>query len=143
MNLFSTLRRLALPLLLGVALSACSKPADQIVGEWVYDQESLKNDPDFKKMEKADQERSLKMAVLLHSMSFVFTKDGKIQSKMGTSSQKGTYVVRGVEGKTITLATTIKADKKSRTEDLRIELTDKNTMTLTGPDGRSIHFKRK
>lgn len=148
MKLFSTLGRLAVPLLsslaLVLALGGCSKPADKIVGEWVFDKASLQTDPEIQKMGEAEKALTLKMAEkMLGSMTFTFTKDGKIRSKMGASGQQGTYTVKGVEGDIVTLETKIKEGKNERSEDLKIELSGDDAMTLTGPDGKSIRFRRK
>lgn len=105
----------AIAIFCGLFLTACGggKPEEQLVGTWKADVDaivaSMKDDP---KMAKMPEEMKKKMvegiSKELGSMSFEFTKDGKMIATLGKDKKtEGTYKVKNVNGKELTIEGTM------------------------------------
>lgn len=108
----------AFSLIFGLLLATgCSKPADNLIGDWKVDVESLKNDPRMKKLEGDKLKQAMKMATeAAGKMTFTFTKDGKFKMAMGPMTQEGTYAITKTDGNTLTIETKMKKGDKEKTE---------------------------
>lgn len=91
---------------LGLLLSACSsKPGDELVGVWTIDNEAtMAANPGMSRTNKV--------------FSFEFTKDGKIISRRDNKEHPAVYIIKNVEGETLTLDVKSGEGEKLRTEEL-------------------------
>lgn len=113
----------AIAIFCGLFLTACGggKPEEQIVGTWKADVDamakSIMDDPRMAKVPEEKRKEQLESAKkMFSSMSFEFTKDGKFltsASMMGKEmKEEGTYKLKNVNGKELTIETVVKGKTK-------------------------------
>lgn len=135
----------AFALLFGIVFATgCGKPEEKLVGTWQVDVDSMINeDENIKKLEGEAKTQAIEMAKkMAGSMTFEFTKDGKINMAFGEMKQEGTYTVKGTDGNTVTLSTKTKRGDKEKEEEIKV-IVDGDKIKMTGPDGKTMALVRK
>lgn len=119
----------AIAIFCGLFLTACGggKPEEQIVGKWKADVDatakSIMDDPRMAKMPEDKRKEKVEQAkAMFASMSFEFTKDGKFVTSASMAGKEmkdeGTYKIKAVNGKELTLETVV----KGKTEEIKATL---------------------
>jgi hypothetical protein len=128
-------------LLLGsLALVACSKPEDKLVGTWGIDFDAtVASDERLKAMPEDQRKMAMDMAQkMFKEASFEFSKDGKMTSNFGGKKQEGSYTVKSADADKIVLNTK-GADGKE--EEITVESKD-NKLVLNSK-GQKIYLQKK
>jgi hypothetical protein len=127
-------------LLCGLALSACSKPEDKIVGTWGIDLDAtVAGDEKLKALPEEQRKMAMDMAKgLFKDSSFEFTKDGKMIANFAGKKEEGTYMVKSAEGDKLVLST---KGKDGKDEDMTVEAKD-NKLYLGIKDQKLVLMKK-
>jgi hypothetical protein len=127
-------------LLCGLALSACSKPEDKLVGTWGVDLDAtMAGDEKMKSLPEEQRKMAMDMAKgLFAQSSFEFTKDGKMIANFAGKKEEGSYTVKSAEGDRLVLST---KGKDGKEEDVTVEAKD-NKLHLLMKDQRLVLMKK-
>lgn len=127
-------------LLSGLALSACSKPEDKIVGTWGIDLEATMGaDEKLKAMPPEQQKMAKEMTQgLLKDTSFEFSKDGKMTANFFGKKEEAQFTVKSAEGDKLVLTT---KDKNGKDQELTVEAKDGKLTLIT--NGQKIVLTKK
>lgn len=108
-------------ILLGsLALAACGKPEDKIVGTWGIDlQATMAADEKLKAMPEDQKKMATEFAEkLFKEATFEFTKDGKMNANFAGKKEEGSYTVKSAEGGKLVLNT---KGKDGKEEEVTVE----------------------
>lgn len=127
-------------LLAGLALSACAKPEDKIVGTWGIDLDAtMAGDEKLKALPEEQRKMAMDMAQgLFKEASFEFTKDGKMNANFAGKKEEGTYTVKSAEGDKLVLAT---KGKDGKAEEITAEAKDNKLHLMT--NGQKLVLVKK
>jgi hypothetical protein len=127
-------------LLGGLALSACSKPEDKIVGTWGIDLEATMGaDEKLKAMPEDQQKMAKEMAAgLFKDTSFEFGKDGKMTANFAGKKEEAQFTVKSAEGDKLVLST---KDKSGKDQEMTVEAKDSKLYLTTG--GQKLVLMKK
>jgi hypothetical protein len=134
----------AIAIFCGLFLSACGggKPEEQLVGKWKADVDAIAktmmDDPRMAKMPEEAKKKAMEQGKkMLENMSMEFTKDGKMVMSLGKDmKEEGTYKVKAVNGKEVTIEGTM----KGKTQEIKATVDGgKLSMKL---DGKDMVFKK-
>ncbi len=116
---------------------------DNMVGVWRIDvDETMKGDADFQKAPPEQRKAMEAMAkAILGSASFEFTKDNKVNIKMGPKTESGSWKLIKEEGGKLTVETITKKGDKEDKDTITFAING-DKMSGTGRDGKAIHFLR-
>ncbi len=135
-------------LILSIPLFSQADPKEKLIGVWKFDLPSLVQDPNIQKIkDPAQREQTLKMMnKIMGEMSLEFKKDTQFSVNLGETKQKGNYQILKVEGESLFLKTSIKAEKKGekaeeRVEEIKVEVLGEK-IRITGKDKRAFTFIR-
>jgi hypothetical protein len=134
----------AIAIFCGLFLSACGggKPEEQLVGKWKADVDAIAktmmDDPRMAKMPEEAKKKAMEQGKkMLENMSMEFTKDGKMVMSLGKDmKEEGTYKVKAVNGKEVTIEGTM----KGKTQTLKAMI-DGGTLSME-VDGQKMVFKK-
>jgi hypothetical protein len=127
-------------LLAGLALSACSKPEDKIVGTWGIDLDATMAADDKLKALPEDQRKMAQdmAAGLFKEASFEFTKDGKMIANMAGKKEEGSYTVKSSDAEKVVLST---KDKNGKEEEITV--TTKGDGLMLAIKDQKLFLKKK
>ncbi len=114
-----------------------------MVGVWRIDvDETMKGDADFQKAPPEQRKAMEGMAkAILGTASFEFTKDNKVNIKMGPKTESGSWKLVKEEGGKLTIETITKKGDKEDKDTITVSVNG-DKMAGTGKDGKTIHFLR-
>lgn len=128
-------------LLLGsLALAACSKPEDKLIGTWGIDLDAtMAADEKLKAMPEDQKKMAVEFASkLLKDATFEFTKDGKMNANFAGKKEEGSYTVKSAEGSKLVLTT---KGKDGKEEEVTVEESG-GKLTLSLKDGKFFLVKK-
>jgi hypothetical protein len=127
-------------LLSGLALSACSKPEDKLIGTWGIDLDAtMAADEKLKAMPEEQRKMAMDMAKgLFQEASFEFTKDGKMNANFAGRKEEAAYTVKSAEGDKIVLNT---KGKDGKDQEITVEAKDSKLHLTTG--GQKLILAKK
>lgn len=128
-------------LLGGLALSACSKPEDKIVGTWAFDTDAtIAGDERLKAMPEDQRKMATEMAQkMFQDASFEFSKDGKMTMNAAGKKEEATYSVKSAEGNKVVLNA---KGKDGKDEEITVDTSAGDKLVLSMKD-QKIYLKKK
>ena len=131
------------PWLLLVALAACTRAPDRLVGAWAVNTEALADDPELKALDEETRRRAVEMAQrAVAGMALEFQPGGEARVDLGATRLAGHYTIQRAEGDALTVETRLRVGDAWHVRTLEVVFQG-DRLLVTGPDGRPMAFRRQ